>query len=75
MLNASLPNTSPTSQFSSQPPFSLSLFLESMLICAVLQGYADFFAPLFYMGGYEAKVRKKRRKVHFFLYPPSKMQS
>lgn len=51
MLNASLPNTSPTSQFSSHPPFYLSLFLESMLICAVLQGYADFFAPLFYMGG------------------------
>gem|GEM_PF-5496249 len=38
-----------------------------MLICAVLQGYADFFAPLFYMGGYEAKVRKNQRKVHYFL--------
>ena len=46
-----------------------------MLICAVLQGYADFFAPLFYMGGYEAKVRKNQRKVHYFLYLPSIMQS
>lgn len=47
MLNASLPNTSPTSQFSSHPPFDHSLFLESMLICAVLQGYADFLRPYF----------------------------
>ena len=66
MLNASLPNTSPTSQFSSQPPFKLSLFLESMLICAVLQGYADFFcAPTLY-GRIRGESEKKSKKSALF---------
>lgn len=67
MLNASLPNTSPTSQFSSHPPFNLSLFLESMLICAVLQGDADFFLlPFFIWEDKRQKWEKIEEKCTFF---------
>ena len=65
MLNASLPNTSPTSQFSSQPSFDLSLFLESMLICAVLQATQIFCAPILY-GRIRGKSEKKSKKSALF---------